>query len=822
MRGLILIASFALLGATSLRAEEWKIDADWRTPSDLARIAPLFQHMKVDRKHHTVSLIADDAQLLELGRMGIAYNVDMATTANMRMFYAQAFDKSRGSGIPGYACYRTVEETYATMDQLAATHPSLAQVIDIGPTWERTQNASAGFQMRVLRIGNTATDLAIPNKPNMVVFSSIHAREYAPAEVNTHFAEWLLDNYGTDPEATWLVDHENFHLILQANPDGRKKAETGLSWRKNTNTVTASCGNTSGIDLNRNFPFHWNIVPNNGGSSGSICNETYRGPVRMSEPETDNLVRYTAGICTSDGVCNGGILPDRRIGPIAPSTIGGDGGAAAPDDYAGMFFDIHSYSQLVLWSWGDTPNPPPNGPALQTFGRRLAWFNGYTPEQADTLYPTDGTTDDTFYGLLGAPSYTFELGYEFFDSCAQLESKIIPDNLAALRYAARSLHAPYRLPGGPDVTAIMATPDLVAAGSPVALSALVDDTRFNQSNGIESDQNIIAAEAYLDGLPWDGALSIATLSATDGAFDSKTENVQAAIATAGLANGKHLLFVQGTDASGQAGSPNAVFLEVAPANEIATLSGAVTAREGGAPLATNLRVTNSGTGETRNAASSPVNGSYSRSMRAGTVSIHVDGPPGYLSEDVSGVNLSGGSTTTRDIALLHACTVFSDDIESGSNGWTSQSPWVRTNSVSGNSSTVWATPNYGNNLSRSLARTLDLSGYAGSTLAFDDRCDTESGYDFGRVEVSVDGGNQWTSLYQCSGQTSWQAHRLALPTATDNVPDLRLRFRLSSDSNVTSSGWAIDNIVIESGGAECRAAQNDHIFDNGFEQGVVR
>ncbi len=816
MRLLLLVAIAAVAATTPIHAEEWAIEAAWQTPADLARIAPLFQHLKVDRKHHTVSLIADDDQLALLAGLGVDYQIDMATTANMRRFYAESFSDLR-SGIPGYACYRTVEETYQTMDALAAAHPTLAQVIDIGPTWLRTQNAIQGYTMRVLRIGNSATDASIPDKPNMVVTSSIHAREYAPAEVTTHFAEWLLDNYGTDPEATWLVDHENFHLILQANPDGRKKAEAGLSWRKNTNTVTASCGNTSGIDLNRNFPFHWNIVPSNGGSSGSICNETYRGPTRMSEPETDNLVRYIAGTCGNDGVCSGGVLPDRRVGPMAPGNVGGDGGAPAPTDYAGMFLDMHSYAQLVLWSWGDTSSAAPNGPALQTFGRRLAWFNQYSPEQSDTLYPTDGTTDDTFYGLLGVPAYTFELDQAFFESCSMLASKTIPENLAALRYAARSLHAPYLLPGGPDITALLATPDLVVAGSPVSVSARSDDTRFSQSNGTETTQNISGAAAYLDGLPWEGALSIAALVASDGAFDSKAENVQGTVATNALSSGKHLLFVQGTDASGQAGSPNAVFIDVAQANEIATLNGTITALQGRAPLAASIRVRNPVSGEDRSTMSDASSGNYQRPMHAGTVDIHVDAPAGYLSEDRTGVVLSAGAAQVRDFSLLNTCKAFDDNVESGTNGWTAQSPWVRNNTTSGNASFVWATPNYGANLNKSLSRSLDLTGYAENVLRFDDRCDTEATYDFGYVEISVNGGANWTSLYQCSGRTTWQSNRIALPASTDNLADLRLRFRLTSDSGVATSGWAIDNIVVESGGAQCRASQLDRIFVDGFE-----
>lgn len=39
-------------------------------------------------------------------------------------------------------------------------------------------------------------------------------------------------------EITALIDHHEVHLVLQSNPDGRKEAERGKTWRKNTNTST--------------------------------------------------------------------------------------------------------------------------------------------------------------------------------------------------------------------------------------------------------------------------------------------------------------------------------------------------------------------------------------------------------------------------------------------------------------------------------------------------------------------------------------------------------------------------------------------------------
>jgi carboxypeptidase T len=67
-----------------------------------------------------------------------------------------------------------------------------------------------------------------------------------------------------------MLDHHEVHLMLHTNPDGRKKAEAGLSWRKNTNNNFCANSNNRGVDLNRNFTFAWN-APDGSGSSGSAC-----------------------------------------------------------------------------------------------------------------------------------------------------------------------------------------------------------------------------------------------------------------------------------------------------------------------------------------------------------------------------------------------------------------------------------------------------------------------------------------------------------------------------------------------------------------------
>lgn len=578
MRKTLLALAIAGAGMPVVHADEWFVEAHYPDHAALVRGAALFQHVIVDAERQVLRVDTDDDGIRRLEDAGLTVTIDAADTARMRAFYARMQEAIQSRqpqetdggypSIPGYACYRTVEGTYLTMDDLVAAQPGLAEIHILGPSWQKTQNAATGYDMRTLRVTNLATAATDPDRPKMVVFGSIHAREYTPAELLTRMAEWLVSGYGTDPEATWLVDHVDFRFVLQANPDGRKKAETGLSWRKNTDTANGNCtsnANNSGIDLNRNFPFHWNTTGGQG-SSGTKCNETYRGPTAASEPETQNLVGYVAGTPGGDGAYAGGALPDRRPDDVS---------TASPDDYVGLFFDIHSYSQLVLWPWGDTTSAAPNRTPLQTFGRRLAWFNNYTPEQSDSLYPTDGATDDNFYGTLGVPAYTIELGVQFFESCSTFTSTTYPKNFSALRYAARAAAAPYRLPTGPDAYGIAATTPAMGAGGPyTTVTATIDDLRYNQNNGTQSTFAIRAANAYVDQLPWQpGAVAI-PLSASDGAFNGKTEAVSGDVSLVGLAAGRHIIYVQGVNTagggSGTAGTPNAVFVDVPQAPTMVT------------------------------------------------------------------------------------------------------------------------------------------------------------------------------------------------------------------------------------------------------------
>ena len=239
----------------------------------------------------------------------------------------------------------------------------------------------------------------------------------------------------------------------------------------------------------------------------------------------------------------------------------------------------------MLWPWGFTSTVAPNGPALQTLGRRFAYFNNYTPESSIGLYPTDGTTIDFAYGTLGVAAYTFEIGTAFFETCNSFESTVIPANMPALVYAAKVIRTPYQTPAGPEALNVIASPVNVPQGSPAALAATLNDTRFNNANGTEPTQNNLAAEYYVDVPPWDTAHGPTPhpMAAADGSFNSTVENVTAAVDTGSLTVGRHIIFVRGQDAAGNWGPFSAAFLDVTPCVAPAAPAGLTITRGSGLP-----------------------------------------------------------------------------------------------------------------------------------------------------------------------------------------------------------------------------------------------
>jgi hypothetical protein len=454
--------------------------------------------------------------------------------------------------------YRTVAEMRSLLQSKQTMFPNLAEYFVYGQSWEKINSGGTG--------GNDLFGIKLTNKsrtgpkPTFFLMAAIHARELTTSELALRLVDYLLNNYGTDGDVTWLLDEHLIVIVPSVNPDGRIIAQQGFFQRKNTNTTYGgNCANppTSsnqfGVDLNRNSHFKWGTVNS---PSEPRCGQTYPGPSVASEPETQAMENLVLSL-----------FPDQR-GPNDTDP--------APTTTTGTMLTLHSYSNLVLWPWGWGEVPAPNANELSIIGQKYAAYNGFTPQQSIELYATSGTTDDWAYGELGICSMTFEVGPSsgscggFFPPFSCLDGgtggNFWQRNLPAFLYAARIARAPYQLGQGPTTESLST---LNATSTSFELRAQLSD----QFNG---NQNISAAEYYIDTPPWRGGTAI-PMTALDGSFNS---NVEIATATVN-SSGQHLFYVRGRDANGNWGpvrgifSPTVCSYNITPGNQPFPINGGI-------------------------------------------------------------------------------------------------------------------------------------------------------------------------------------------------------------------------------------------------------
>lgn len=118
------------------------------------------------------------------------------------------------------------DEIHAHLDRLVARYPQMLSMQVIGRSTENRE-------MRVYTLTNPATG-AHDTKPAMWVDGNIHGNEVQGAEAVVYVAWYLLENYGSVPRATALVDEVTFYLCPMLNPDGR------ASWFRDAHNASSS------------------------------------------------------------------------------------------------------------------------------------------------------------------------------------------------------------------------------------------------------------------------------------------------------------------------------------------------------------------------------------------------------------------------------------------------------------------------------------------------------------------------------------------------------------------------------------------------------
>ena len=290
--------------------------------------------------------------------------------------------------------YYTLAEIEADLDEMFSLYPNLI-----------TQKFSIGTSVE----GRTIWAVKISDNPNVnesepaVGFDAlVHAREPQSMATQMYFMWYLLENYGTDPEATYLVNNREIYCVPCFNVDGyeynrQTDPNGGGNWRKNRRNN----GGCYGVDLNRNFGYKWGY--DDIGSSPDPCASTYRGPSAFSEPESQ-AIRDLA------------ILKNY-----------------------GTHFNMHSYGGYILYPWGYINEETPDSLTYREFAALLTSYSGYAFGYGGQLlgYNSNGSIRDWMYGEQTTKNkifgYTIEIGPAFWPNQNQI-FPIAQQNLRTMIY----------------------------------------------------------------------------------------------------------------------------------------------------------------------------------------------------------------------------------------------------------------------------------------------------------------------------------------------------------------------------------------------------
>ncbi len=153
------------------------------------------------------------------------------------------------------------------------------------------------------------------------------------------------------------------------------------------------------------------------------------------------------------------------------------------------------------------------------------------------------------------------------------------------------------------------------------------------------------------------------------------------------------------------------------------------------------------------------------------------------------------------VVLVHPVFAFDEDFETDLSAWVSDG-WVRTNEAAHSGSwCVTESPggNYGNLQYKTIEMAVgeDLTGNRGALLSFWVRYDTEWAFDFWYVDLSYDGGVNWSELGQYSGEDNLTWTEMVFDIGGYfRFDDVRIRFVFDSDQALTENGVWIDDVSI--------------------------
>ncbi|XP_073979779.1 carboxypeptidase B-like isoform X2 [Rhodnius prolixus] len=268
------------------------------------------------------------------------------------------------------------------LNYLTHSAPNLISIITIGKSNE-------GRLLQVAKV----TSGKKKNNPAIWVDGGMHGREWIAPTTALFILKQLVENYQTNKG---VVDSLDWYIMPLANPDGYEFSHiSDRFWRKNRSKkpedveydeyadearfLWADNEACNGVDLNRNFDYHWGEI----GSSNDPCKPNFAGTKPFSEPESRAISEFVM----------------------------------ENSDKIKAFITLHSFSQMLLVPWGYTKQIAKDYDDLIFVARKAAEAlqkvhgTEYTVGTSPTLfYARSGSSDDWAKGRAGVKySFTIEL-----------------------------------------------------------------------------------------------------------------------------------------------------------------------------------------------------------------------------------------------------------------------------------------------------------------------------------------------------------------------------------------------------------------------------
>jgi hypothetical protein len=296
-----------------------------------------------------------------------------------------AIDKVRWQRI--FDAYGSLLDLDDTLQGYHRRYPDRTEVVTLGTTVQ-------GRPLRALLIADHPA--AARGRPSMLLNGAHHGDEPLSASIVLDAIDTLLAKSDSDPRIQRYLSELAIWCVPMVNPDGFATFMTDFSAgrknaRENRGGDPMKPLSVRGVDLNRNYPFHWGYLKERG-SRSAPDRKTHRGAQPASEPEVQAMVA----------------LSDQQhfVGSIS--------------------YHIGTVALLAPHTIDGIPNPTPNEAwvVAEAVARTVRVDRERPVYVRKNLYPVDGTDQDYHRGAHGTLALLFESAHRSWEG-ADMKRKAI-------------------------------------------------------------------------------------------------------------------------------------------------------------------------------------------------------------------------------------------------------------------------------------------------------------------------------------------------------------------------------------------------------------